>query len=150
MADSRADIKRVKLLDFLTEVWAPGSRIERTPLGATLPSIPTVYLLVRHGDVVYAGQTVNLRRRLLQHDRNPRMQKLLYDSVWYFMPEIPCKHARLQIETVLNAGLNPIGHKATMLVQNRFRQLTEIKWNERRADKGKAIRYGLTIKGKTV
>lgn len=134
----------LRLLDVLATEWLPvGNCIESKDLSSPLPHRPTVYLLSREGDIVYVGQTQDLKVRMAQHNSNPRMVAVGWDTINWFDPGIDDLATRLQIEGILICAFLPVKNKAIMLVKNKKNQLCEIKFGCRGA-LGRAIKSAAT------
>lgn len=109
----------------------------------------TVYILRNAGDeIVYVGQTMNLRQRMFQHSKNPKICRLAPAKVEFIEPAVLCQAHRLAIETALIACIVPLGNRAIMLVINGARQLVEIRWNQRQSKNGRD--YGLIVRGQKI
>lgn len=133
----------LRLLDVLATEWTPtGNCIESKDLSSSLPHRPTVYLLTRGGaggEIVYTGQTQDLKVRMAQHASNPRMVTVGYDTINWFDPGIPDLSTRLQIETMLISAFLPMKNKAIFLILTKAGKLAELRFGCRGA-LGRAIK----------
>lgn len=93
-----------------------------------LPNLPTVYLLLRGDEVVYVGQTQDLRTRMRQHNMSAKTQLLEPDGIAWFAPGISSSHMRLLVEAILVCCLCPVGNSALLLRICANRTLAEIRY----------------------
>ncbi|MFA4972400.1 MAG: GIY-YIG nuclease family protein [bacterium] len=88
-----------------------------------------MYLLLDKDDqVVYVGQTQNLRARQRQHNMSAKTQKLDHVAVAWFDPGIPSLHTRLVVESILVVTRCPVGNSALLLKITKNNQLAEIRY----------------------
>lgn len=100
---------------------------------ASVPPIPTVYLLVdpTHTLIYYVGQSNNLRKRMLAHLHDPKKGGAGWDGeVMYLVPGIESTDLRLEMEAHLILALRPQLNQALML-NLRGRRLVEIRWKRK-------------------
>ena len=105
--------------------------------GQELPQIPTVYVITRRDandtdQILYVGQTVNLRNRARQHEANARICASQWDRLSFFVPGIDSKTARLAIEGAMILLLRPPLNQAILLKLTAHEGLSEIRWSRRR------------------
>ncbi len=61
-----------------------------------IPKIPCVYLLMNDIELIYVGNTCNLRFRLSQHKRKIREYEEIFDSVLFIPIEDTKKRSKLE------------------------------------------------------
>lgn len=128
------ELRWKELVEYCALFWANCEKqLQTWRRGMTLPATPTVYCLVNAKDViVYVGQTSCLRRRIAQHVSNPRIERLEWDSVHVFAPQILSQHRRLQIEAVLMALAVPKGNQLLALRRTKEYHWREVRWRVQR------------------
>ena len=124
--------KALGLIDLILQHWLPaGHGIMHTCRSMALPHTATIYLLVFDSEIVYIGQTGDLKVRTAQHNANPRMAGTAWDTIYWFQPGIPDQSTRLQLEAMLICGCLPIRNRALMLVKNKLGRFSEVRWSDR-------------------
>lgn len=126
------DTRALRLFDVLLQDWLPaGNGLMRAHMSSVFPHTPTLYILTRDEEIVYVGQTGDLKIRLAQHACSPRMALLRWDTAHWLSPGVPGPADRLQFEAMLICALLPEANRAIMLVKNKAGKLCEVRWGER-------------------
>lgn len=119
-----SDPRVQRLLDLVRADWTdPFPGLYCVKRGGECDQLPAVYVFVRSevdDDVMYVGQTKELRRRLYAHENNPRMASKDWSFVHYVSP-VTSETARLSVETALIALLKPPLNKAVSIVRSKER-----------------------------
>lgn len=105
--------------------WALNRLLSQARLTDFVDPVPAVYLLYKNDDLIYIGQSSNLRARLADHARTKGHDKF----EWYHEPDLV---SRIKTESVLILALSPTLNRALNLGLDKGR-VWEIRWKNAKA-----------------
>jgi hypothetical protein len=94
-----------------------------------IPELSCIYLVCSKGEVIYVGQTVNLKRRMRDHLKSERFRH--YKDVEIRWQVENDKVIRLRLEGIYILNYMPPENKA-ILLRIHAPKVTEIRWSKNR------------------